>query len=364
MKQNDEVVPQRPNKFRAISDNIREAIASGKYPIGQRVPSEMQLSRIFGASRLTVARALRELTTEGLLERKAGSGSYVRSTPGKDTRVFGLLVPELGETEIFESICQGIARASRSSHAELLWGAAPRGVESKEQQALQLCEYYIKKDVSGIFFAPLEFGPGKIKANTSILDNFERANIPVVLLDRDVASYPTRSGWDVVGIDNRRAGYIVTHQLLECSCKRIIFLARSDSAHTVHLREMGYREAINNSALKPRVEIGDPTSPAWLKKVVGLHKPDGFVCANDRTAGELMIHMASLGLEIPGRVKVIGIDDTKYATLLAVPLTTLRQPCHDIGVAAMWAMLERIEHPNTPARDIYLDCELIIRRSA
>jgi DNA-binding LacI/PurR family transcriptional regulator len=62
-------------------------------------------------------------------------------------------------------------------------------------------------------------------------------------------------------------------------------------------------------------------------------------------------------------VRIIGIDDVKYASLLRVPLTTLRQPCHDLGTAAVAAMLERIAHPTMPARDILLDCKLIIRQS-
>ena len=60
---------------------------------------------------------------------------------------------------------------------------------------------------------------------------------------------------------------------------------------------------------------------------------------------------------------MVGINDVKYARFLPVPLTTLRQPCHDIGFAAMGAMLERVEKQEGPARDILLDCELIVRQS-
>ena len=59
----------------------------------------------------------------------------------------------------------------------------------------------------------------------------------------------------------------------------------------------------------------------------------------------------------------LTVARAKYASFLHVPLTTVRQPCHDIGAAAVWTMIERIEHPNMPARDILLDCQLIVRRS-
>jgi DNA-binding LacI/PurR family transcriptional regulator len=49
--------------------------------------------------------------------------------------------------------------------------------------------------------------------------------------------------------------------------------------------------------------------------------------------------------------------------LLHVPLTTLRQPCSDIGVAALSTMIDRVAHPNMPARHVTLECRLIVRKS-
>ena len=60
---------------------------------------------------------------------------------------------------------------------------------------------------------------------------------------------------------------------------------------------------------------------------------------------------------------MLGIDDVPYASLLPVPLTTLRQPTRQIGEAALAAMLERLARPESPPRDILLPCELVIRES-
>jgi GntR family transcriptional regulator of arabinose operon len=58
-----------------------------------------------------------------------------------------------------------------------------------------------------------------------------------------------------------------------------------------------------------------------------------------------------------------GIDDVKYASLLPVPLTTHHQNCADIGSIAMVTMLERIERPELPTRDILLHTRLVVRKS-
>jgi DNA-binding LacI/PurR family transcriptional regulator len=73
--------------------------------------------------------------------------------------------------------------------------------------------------------------------------------------------------------------------------------------------------------------------------------------------------LLALNVAIPGDVRLVGIDDVEYASLLAVPLTTLRQPTSQLGDAALAAMLDRVSRADLPTRDILLHCELIVRGS-
>ena len=68
-------------------------------------------------------------------------------------------------------------------------------------------------------------------------------------------------------------------------------------------------------------------------------------------------------MNVPGRLRLAGIDDVKYASLLSVPLTTRHQPCADIGAVAVSTMLERLRYPKLPARDILLDFHFVVRDS-
>jgi GntR family transcriptional regulator, arabinose operon transcriptional repressor len=90
---------------------------------------------------------------------------------------------------------------------------------------------------------------------------------------------------------------------------------------------------------------------------------EAFVCLNDHVAGLLMHAFLSRGIRIPEEVRIVGIDGVRYADLLPIPLTTVRQPCTEIGEAALRAMLERIRLPRLASREILLDGELIIRQS-
>src|SRR4051794_38312422 len=114
--------PNGGSKYKRIYLDLREALAVGTYNQGEKLPSENDLVETFGASRPTVRRALAQLEADGLVERRAGSGTYVSRQSLKKNLVFGLLIPELGITEIFEPVCRGISQAHLGGHHGLLWG--------------------------------------------------------------------------------------------------------------------------------------------------------------------------------------------------------------------------------------------------
>lgn len=354
-------------KYKQIYSQLHRALAGSEYSPGDKLPSENELVEKFGASRPTVSRALAQLELDGLVERRAGSGTFVRVQSRQEGFVFGLLIPGLGTTEIFEPISRGISIARVGGHHDLLWGTTSSPGASEEEQAEQLCEYYLKRRVSGVFFAPMELTERKDEINQRITRALDEAQIPIVLLDRDICDFPKRSRYDLVGIDNRRAGFVVTEHLLNCGAKRIVFWGRPNSAPTVHARSLGYREALEvrtEPRQQARVVIADPADLSVLQELVTEEQPDAVVCANDYTAAQLMSSLNRLGLRVPEDIRVTGMDDIRYASVLQTPLTTIHQPCLDLGAAALSAMLDRISHPNMPARDCLVDFQLVIRQSS
>ena len=357
--------PQTP-KYKQVYSALWREIRSGRLQDGDRLPSEAELGRRFEASRITVGRAVRDLQAAGLVERRAGSGTYVKTPQLEGALSFGLLIPDLGETEIFEPICQGMMASPLAREHALVWGSLTRVEGAKEERAWQLCRQYIERRVAGVFFAPLELTSTKDDLNRRIADALDEAGIPIVLLDRTVAPYPRRGHHDLVGIDNRRAGYVITEHLLQLGSRRIAFVGQRHAAATVDAREAGYREALyvwDTPVERRMLHRLDPEDPEQVQALMSSSKPDAVVCANDRTAARLMRTLIRGGHRIPRDVRLVGIDDVEYASLLPVPLTTLRQPTRQIGDAALTAMLERVARKDLPPRDILLHPELVVRES-
>src|SRR6266516_4243772 len=114
------------SKHREVSRQLLSEIAAGKYGASGRLPGEEQLVKRFGVSRTTIGRALRDLQIEGLIERKAGSGTYVRQPNPNPVgaRQLGLLIPDLAAIEIFTLICGELANVARAHDYTFLWGAS------------------------------------------------------------------------------------------------------------------------------------------------------------------------------------------------------------------------------------------------
>jgi LacI family transcriptional regulator len=358
-------------KHTEISSYLQTEISAGHYKAGARLPSEVQLVKQFGVSRPTVARALRDLEENGVVERRPGSGTYVQSDQKRNfaSRILGLLMPGLASTEIFQIICGEIASLARVQEYGLLWGGStnPReDLDASLVHAEELCRQFIERKISGVFFAPVELEPGQEQANRRLAESLREAGIPVVLIDRDLRNFPGRSDFDLVGLDNMTGGYMVAEHLIKLGCKRLCFVARPLSAATVDARIAGVREALARHRIQPEggwIRTGDPGDVKFVRSLTAGNQVDAFICANDFTAAELLRSMQSLGIHAPKDFRVVGFDDVNYATLVSPPLTTVHQPCRDIAVIAFRTMLERLAEPSLPARSIYLTPHLVVRES-
>jgi DNA-binding LacI/PurR family transcriptional regulator len=361
------------SKHTDIAHELRSEITSGKYGTEGRLPSEAQLVKRFGVSRPTTAQALRTLEQEGLVQRRAGSGTYVTLKNLRHTglRQLGMIVPGLGRIEIFEVICGDLASLARVHEFGIHWGGSTQPGAGKDAdmsiaEAEVLCSQFIEKGIRGVFFAPFEHTSENEAANRRITERLSHAGIPVILLDRDICAFPLRSGYDLVGIDNFAAGYTVAQHLIKLGARRIAFVSRPHSATTVDARRNGAASALRDHGLEvPRdfFQMGETADIKFIRQLTAAKRLDAVICTNDHTAAQLLQGLSRLNLQCPRDLRIGSFDDVRFATLLNVPLTTIHQPCRDIALVAFHAMRERIQDPTLPPRSLLLSSRLVVRES-
>lgn len=360
-------MPRRSTpKHRAIFQTLHDAIRAGRHAPGDRLPSEAELGRTFRTSRITVTRAVRDLQQLGLVSRRAGSGTYVAAPPGPAALSFGILTAATDPTGALERIVRALLDTPDAKHHSLVRGAPGGAGEPADARAFRLCQQYIERKVDGVFFAPLDHEPDADAVNAAVASALDQAAIPIVLLERTIGAYPKRGRHDLVGIDDRRAGHQITEHLLRFGTRRVAFIAAAPSTAATEARESGYREALYRRHVSIERELAidlDPADPPAVRAFMDEARPGGIVAADDWTAARLMRTLLDLGVRIPADVRLAGIDDADYARVLPVPLTTVRRPSAEIGEAALAVMLDRVAHPRSPVKDVFLQTKLIVRES-
>ncbi len=347
------------HKHTAIFQKLHEEIRNGTFGSGDRLPSEVALGRRFSASRPTVAQALRELQQLKLIERHAGAGSFVRSLEPAVSGTLGLIADGLNATEIFGPLSVEITSAAQAAGWSVLAGGAVA-----DRSPEDIGREWKERGVSGVFFAPIEHHPVREAVNRALVERLMHHGMAVVLLDRDVSEFPERSGLDLVAIDDFFAGFDLGAHLLSKQRCNIGFVARPMYPSTTDLRLAGVRAAVARAS-DARVEfcVGEPNEPDFVRTMLKRSRLEALICSNDATAAQLMQTLQMIGRRVPSDVCVAGFDDVRYAKLLTPPLTTMRQPCAELGATAVATMVSRLRETHAPARRILLRAQLVERAS-
>ena len=229
-------------KHSSLLETLRREILGGKYNSACSFPSISALSKRFDAKRSTIYWVIKELERQGLLVAKQGRGSVVAQL-GK-SRTLGLILPGLAYSEFFQPIASSLIKIAREKEYTLLFGdvfstdRVERFAEAKD-----LAADFIRKKIAGLIYQPLEYFSDSGETNKRILSVFDRAKIPVVLIDSDIVPPPQRSAYDLVSINNVDAGEQLTVHLRERGAKNIWFLMRPNWIPNVRSRYRGFKLA-------------------------------------------------------------------------------------------------------------------------
>ena len=350
--------------YSSLVATLRTDILGGKYRVGQPFPSVRALSRRCGCSDATAQRVLDELFRQGLISRKQGRGTFV--TGQGASRRIGLIVPGVACTDFFQPIVSEINQLARANDYTLLFAEVfSLDREKRIHQVRELAAEFIKKRVAGVIYEPLA-EPGGKEANEHILRVFNRARIPVVLIDCDIVPFPQRSEYDVVGVNDVEAGAKIAEHLLSAGAKKIHFLICKLCPTTYNNRLYGAEAALIKAGRfkKGAVLYAEANDLAALKRHIKKHgKPDAFVCSNDAIAAEFRQTLEKAGLSVPKDVLLTGFADMPVASLMTPSLTTIHQERDQLGGAAFRRLQDRIVNPMLPANEILFPAPLVVRES-
>jgi DNA-binding LacI/PurR family transcriptional regulator len=363
--------PNRP-RSRQVYEALRSPIESGELLPGAKLPTELQLMRHFAVSRTTVSRALRDLELQGYIQRRRGSGTYVKkpaiATEHLDFAYFMPWIESGVSLPYVEGLIhQRLADLASSRHSTLILKClTSEGTLS--ERILKAAQALVDLRLDGVFYYPAELPGEQMELNRRVVDLLSAGGVQVILIDRDIVPFPGRSEFTRIGYDNRRAGVVLTEHLIQSGCRKIAFVGIPEVSTAVADRLAGFYEAhrMHNLPVKDdRVLLVDEREidREFCRRILQQVKPDAVICKMDRFAALIGRHFMEQGVQIGRQIKLAGFDDDPIAELLPVTLTTIRLPVQTFALAAYEAMLNLVSGVDTSPRQVIIDAELIVRNS-
>jgi GntR family transcriptional regulator len=88
-------------KYQEIAEDIHKNIVNGKYKLGEQLALEKEMCVHYGVSRITIKRAVDELVNMGLVVKRRGSGTFVKSIDNKEFRELSIAQQFTGFSEVY-----------------------------------------------------------------------------------------------------------------------------------------------------------------------------------------------------------------------------------------------------------------------
>jgi len=203
-----------------------------------------------------------------------------------------------------------------------------------------------------------------------VWDELTRTTLPVVVLDADVRG----RGVSGIVVDNEAGTVEATEHLLESvPPARCYFVGGPEKNFDSAARARAFGDVLEQRGHRVRpdqvsfgaftLECGQQWARQRLAKATA-DGPIGVLTGNDEIAYGVMQVAQQAGLGIPERVRLVGFDDSRLASLVRPRLSSVRIPAAEIGAAAVRLLVERIADPEGPATQVRLVSTLVARESS
>jgi LacI family fructose operon transcriptional repressor len=214
------------------------------------------------------------------------------------------------------------------------------------------------ENVAGIIFSPTR----------KTAESFAQLNldIPTIAIDRPIPGDQV----DSVLIDNQVAAFRLAEHLIMNGFRRIGALFGSASS-TGRERRLGFEQALQAHGLTASADLirfvpakVQAGYQAALEMLDSPEAPQALFTSNSLLLAGALMAIRDRSLRIPDQVGLAGFDDVNWTVLVQPAITVIAQPTDEIGKTAAELLLQRIEDPQRPARQVILKSQLVVRESS
>jgi DNA-binding LacI/PurR family transcriptional regulator len=336
-----------------------DAIRSGHLAPGAKLPSTQDIGSLVKVSLITAHKALENLVEAGWLRREVGRGTYVRedvdiSAPdGRELSVAILLDHHVNINDYYHStILEALRQQAR---------ADTQRVEFYFQENMAVQSSRRNGHIGAICIHP----PLEQQAAVERLADRH----PVVVLG---GAFPT-SKVIFVDCDNHCGARDAVRHLIDLGHRRFLILGGPMNLSNSRDRADGARAELSAHGIalderdlvvsKDSIMLDNETRTRLRDRIREQDRPTAIVAGGFFLALAAMQTVRAAGLEVPDDLSIVGFDDPASASLLAPPLTTVRQPLDEMAARAFQLIRQAVVDGSAGISSCKMPTELVVRGS-
>jgi GntR family transcriptional regulator of arabinose operon len=376
MSVKDSKMGRKTSLYMQTAEKVKEEILRKNLQPHDPVPSEGELAKLYAVSRMTTKLALEILVKEGIVYRLARRGTFVSGDYVSDKQMKPMTQEDTTKQPgkkriamIFPNLDEYTARIIASAEGEarkLQCHLLVRISKDKEDESECLQELY-EDQVDGIILYPR----GREKCSEKVLA-LNLMNYPLVIIDRIFREVHI----DCVYHDHYQGTYSLTEYLIAKGHKEIGYISMPfDGVTSRNDRYQGYVQAMldHNLSLN-RQNIFLQCSEDYLENLTAFNPQleeflgnnpslTAVLCTDDYLATSCLFTAFHMNKSVPEQLSIVGFSDILLASLLPIPLTTVRQTTEQLGQVAVNLLHKRMENSREGAITIKVNTSIIERSS-
>ncbi len=347
-------------KLSIVTKYLEEYIRDNGLETGAHLPTETQLMKSTGVSRVTLRRALSNMQEQNKIYSIQGSGYYVGELKNNyRTDTIPFIISYDQENSKILNIVQGAQTYLNAHQCDLELHISRRNPEIEKKLLMQTYEEGYRCVI--IF-------PVSSEDNVDFYFQMIQKGMNLIFIDRQPQNI---SCCNLVKSDNMTGGYLATKHLIEQGHTNIAVVGHEPLSHTsaVYERYYGYKQAILESGLK-EPEQSYYFSPYrvlndQIKKLLDpKNKITAVFAINDHVAVDIATHAHDLGLKVPDDLAVVGFDNLDVTRMFTPNISTIDQPFTNLGEAAAEIAYKYITKSACGYTHTILPIKLFVRESS
>lgn len=191
---------------------------------------------------------------------------------------------------------------------------------------------------------------------------FREAGMPVV---HSFGRHSSSPQVHVVGIDNIECGRMAARTLMARGYDRVAFLGGPETATSTQDRLVGFREECTRLGLPMTHSFASAYSfeagRVEMTKQLMTDPAPAFFCGDDVLSIGALSAVRDAGLNVPGDVGILGLNDMEMARWESVDLTTIHQPIRQIVASSVELMVSMLDEPDRYPEARLFPCKVIER---